>query len=613
MLIANEINNLSGMRNSTQDLSQYSFIDFERSYQIALLFAEHIEASFESLAKILTTYESFEVVRDETARTLDLLRSLNENNEYFKLRIGAVTSFLPRNQPLYALTCFVIIPSLMASEVHFRIPQGMRYFFPELIQILKIHDFFPNIHVSKKERAQFLIERTALCINTKTQENQPVTDVVIFTGTPFHADRLRTVFDQRTLFITNGAGHNPLIITEHADISNSVEAALTLQLYNQGQDCASPNSILVHNRSFLVFNNLLLEKLRRIKIGNYNDRSCIVGPINDIEDLIRIQGLLVENKKWINSNTPGVIRTNQSIVEPTIINKPLRDGGNYNEVFAPIFFIQEYENDVMLSNYFENDQYARNAMYVTVYGDSKYIDSLAGKYVNDKLLHDESTIIRNTHLHAHGIERGTQPYGGYGHGASSVSINRKITCKPTLPQREIYDYIVRPILELGNLENLRKSRNGMQKIMTKNIEKLLGQKNSVKKDAPILLAKMYIDLLELTDKGKRYSEISSRMIHSLLTEPNIEYMSDMELKHIDQIRELHNFLKKNRFSKVEELESILYSIPKRFGATERENRIEQLALYRQIYYLLFGKDSGPRLAQFLFEANHDHILLLLDI
>jgi lysyl-tRNA synthetase class 1 len=82
-------------------------------------------------------------------------------------------------------------------------------------------------------------------------------------------------------------------------------------------------------------------------------------------------------------------------------------------------------------------------MYVTLYGTSDYVFSLNRKTYNGRLLHDNSTIIHNTNLHAIGVERGVLPYGGYGLGASSIGYHGKTIGKPTLPQRDIYEYLIK--------------------------------------------------------------------------------------------------------------------------------------------------------------------------
>src|SRR3989344_871888 len=331
--------------------NSYTPLRFSEVGLSAQYLARIIETRLKDLTNILLKYESHEVVLDEVARTLDLLKHLKENRKYFRLRVGAITTFLPRNQPLYAFACFVVVPSLMASEVHFRIPHSMKNFFPEMLKLLKISRLFPNIVVSFSERLDFLKARSALLIDPQTEESKPITDVVIFTGIPAHADRLRLVFDRRTLFIVNGAGHNPVVISKNADLSKAVKAVLTLQLYNQGQDCAAPNAILVHKSVAIEFLCMLRENIRDIKVGHYVDRSCRVGPISDPDDLVRIQNLLINNREWIDPSTTRIIRTRDSIVEPTIIYKPIIKGGNFSEIFAPIMIVQPLLNKKAVKSY----------------------------------------------------------------------------------------------------------------------------------------------------------------------------------------------------------------------------------------------------------------------
>ncbi len=378
----------------TTNYAPYSELDFESINKQTNDLVDHLESRYEELAHILLEYESYEVVVDEINRTFDLLRHLKENEEYFKLRIGSVAAFLPRNQPLYALSCFVLVPSLMASEVHFRIPQSMTHFFPKLLALLEVSKRFPNVKVSIKQRVDFLTERSALKVNPKTKETLPITEAVIFTGTPTHADQLRNVFDQGTLFITNGSGHNPIVVGKDADIDKAVEASLKLKLYNQGQDCASPNSILVHKDIFNEFMRILRDEIRTVRVGDYRDRKCRVGPISNPKDLVRIQDLLIENREWLDPTTPGIIRAYDAILEPTIITKPLRIGANFDEVFAPALFVQKYEDDADLSIYFEDARYALNAMYITLYGTSRYVSNFIGREIGGRILHEKRSFLQ---------------------------------------------------------------------------------------------------------------------------------------------------------------------------------------------------------------------------
>jgi lysyl-tRNA synthetase class 1 len=245
------------------------------------------------------------------------------------------------------------------------------------------------------------------------------------------------------LFIHNGAGHNPIVVTESADVAKAVASAVRVQLYNQGQDCANPDAILVHVRRFDEFLCQLREAVRQVKVGPYEDRQNRVGPLTKPKDLARVQAFLARSAGWLDPATEGVIRTKSSIIEPTIIVKPLKIGSEYSELFAPIFVVLRYESDDELAQYFEDPRYELNAMYVTVFGESRYVERLIHRPPHaGRILHDAPSLIRNTDLHAPGIERGTCPYGGYGRGASSVSLLGIITPKPTLPQRDLYEQLV---------------------------------------------------------------------------------------------------------------------------------------------------------------------------
>lgn len=86
-------------------------------------------------------------------------------------------------------------------------------------------------------------------------------------------------------------------------------------------------------------------------------------------------------------------------------------------------------------------------MYVTIFGTSNYVEGLKFKKIDGYKLHDETTIIHNKDLHTPGVERGVNPFGGFGQGASCFSIHGKIFSQPTLPQRDIFEQLILPRLK----------------------------------------------------------------------------------------------------------------------------------------------------------------------
>jgi hypothetical protein len=501
----------------------------------------------------------------------------------------------------------------MASEAHFRIPQSMKGFFPELLMLLDIPTLFPNVAASSKPRLDFLKERSALLVDPKTGDSRPVTDAVIFTGTPTHADQLRSVFDKRTLFIANGAGHNPVVISRDANLSQAVEAVLSLQFYNQGQDCAAPNAILVHAELLPAFLSMLRNGIRATSIGQYRDISCRIGPISDPEDLVRIQNVLIQHREWLDPTTPGIIRAADAVVEPTIICKPLARGGNFSEVFAPIIFVQEFDDDARLASYFEDPRYANNAMYVTVYGTSAYVTGLIDRPIGGTVLHRQPTLLRNTHLHAPGIERGTQPYGGYGRSASSISINGRTVALPTLPQRDIFERVARPLLR----KRARARGSPLARFTTtqyRPVEKLLRLRTSGDasgQQAAVLSPHAHIDSQALEANGARFVRVPECGLYRLLGKPNKEYGATLEAGNRASVRSLQSLLRKKSSLRFDAFRAELYAIPTRKGTSAVYARASQRRFFQDVYQLLFGKASGPQLASFLWETECDEITRLL--
>lgn len=424
--------------------------------KLSLTLAERIRSRRGELIEVLTRYETHNTAEDEIERSLDLLTSLEENRAYFKKVVGPVAVFMPSNQPLYAFACFAIIPGFMSERVCVKAPEMMTGFYEDMLGILEITNIVPSVEYMRLSRKECMDMFTATKVDPLTNMRRPVFEAVIFTGTTENADKLRKSFHKTTLFIANGSGHNPIIVTELADLDKALEGIMSVRTYNQGQDCAAPNSILVHIDVYDRLISILRESVSALRVGEYVSPETDIGPISRPETIAAVEQFLAKNSLFIDSTTDGVIRARTAIIEPTIVAKPLIDGANFDELFAPIFVVQRYENDDDLRSYFEDEQYAKNAMYITVYGKSRYIERFITH--KGKELHDASTILTDIDLHQPGVERGVQAYGGYGRGASCVSKDGVIVSRPTLPQRELYEYLVEGLQLVAN-ETKNKKRS----------------------------------------------------------------------------------------------------------------------------------------------------------
>jgi lysyl-tRNA synthetase class 1 len=101
-------------------------------------------------------------------------------------------------------------------------------------------------------------------------------------------------------------------------------------------------------------------------------------------------------------------------------------------------------------------------------------------------------------------------------------------------------------------------------------------------------------------------------IISLQDAVNTDYASSLDDKRRTQIAKLREFLSGNVTS-IAALDETLYSIPKDPALSDKELKVAQRGFFKDVYSLLIGKDTGPRLSTFLWAVNRAEVLKLLAI
>lgn len=135
---------------------------FSDIFKRSTSFASFLDTNRQEIISALMNYETYHVANDEIDRAIDLFKSLDENSDYYQRRVGNIVAFLPRNQPLYALSCFALALSYMSRDVFVHVPSAMKFFFPLLEKKLDLKSFFPNVILSYEERRELLDNRSRL-------------------------------------------------------------------------------------------------------------------------------------------------------------------------------------------------------------------------------------------------------------------------------------------------------------------------------------------------------------------------------------------------------------------------------------------------------------------
>jgi len=279
---------------------------------------------------------------------------------------------------------------------------------------LKMAQFFPDVHILRAERRLFVDGYAS------------VSDVILFTGKFKNALYIKK-HCPFSLFIYNGAGINPILISQNANLDIAVRKTLEMRVFNSGQDCAGPDAILIDEKILSTFLEKLFKLLDKIKVGNYKNRKVKVGKFIDQERIPSIEKLINKFKKSIVYG--GKIDHKNSIAYPTVILNNLKNNRfKYIEFFAPIFNILPYNSDKQLDLFFQDKRYLRNAMYVSVFGDLDYAEKIR-----------KSVIIKNKIVND--VEEGNKAYGGYGKCANFISYGNKFFHRPILISKEIHGYL----------------------------------------------------------------------------------------------------------------------------------------------------------------------------
>jgi hypothetical protein len=189
----------------------------------------------------------------------------------------------------------------------------------------------------------------------------------------------------------------------------------------------------VANEFFEVLEAITLQSTRAVELGYHPENS--IGPNTDAERLAAVAAVMVRNRPFIRFG--GLIDARQQLIYPCIIDRPLTTGANYEEIFAPVLFVQRFNDDSELLSYIHDTRYRRRAMYFTVFGNCPLLE-----HASLQKIHPNDTVIINNDLLSK--ERGTEPYGGYGPEASAIEFGKARLSTPLLTQREVFRFLVEP-------------------------------------------------------------------------------------------------------------------------------------------------------------------------
>ncbi|WP_183192374.1 aldehyde dehydrogenase family protein [Brevibacillus fluminis] len=183
--------------------------------------------------------------------------------------IGVVGVITPWNFPISLSNEIIPYALAVGNTVVFKPSESCPFSTQLLVQLFEEAGFPPgviNLVHGKGDVGNQLVEH-------------PDVGAITFTGSTAVGKQIaKTAGLKRTLLELGGNG--PQIVMEDANLEEAVEAAITGCFYNAGQVCTAAERILVHESVHDEFVELLVERTRKVQLGNPLEETTDMGPLS---------------------------------------------------------------------------------------------------------------------------------------------------------------------------------------------------------------------------------------------------------------------------------------------------------------------------------------------
>lgn len=164
-----------------------------------------------------------------------------------------------------------------------------------------------------------------------------------FTGSPDVGWKLKSLAGKKKVVLELG-GNAACMVDEDADIEDAVSRIVYGAFYQSGQSCVSVQRIIVHEKIYNRFKDLLVEETKKLKSGDPKDESVLIGPMISEKEAERLS-------LWIESALRGGGKLlsggerNGSILEATLLEEvPKNMDICIKEAFGPVAVLSKFND-----------------------------------------------------------------------------------------------------------------------------------------------------------------------------------------------------------------------------------------------------------------------------
>jgi betaine-aldehyde dehydrogenase len=142
-------------------------------------------------------------------------------------------------------------------------------------------------------------------------------------------------------------GKAPVLVFDDADLGAAAEAIAVAGYFNAGQDCTAATRVVVAPRVYDDFLGALTEQAAGTRTGLPDDEDVLFGPVNNANQLARVQGFLERLPDHATVTTGGArVGDRGFFFAPTVVGGVQQaDEIIQDEVFGPVITVQRFADE----------------------------------------------------------------------------------------------------------------------------------------------------------------------------------------------------------------------------------------------------------------------------
>ncbi|MFC6288495.1 gamma-aminobutyraldehyde dehydrogenase [Nocardioides sp. GCM10027113] len=251
--------------------------------------------------------------------------------------IGVVGQVTPWNYPLMMMV-WKIAPALAAGNTVVLKPSDTTPASSTLLAEL-CQEFLPpgvlNVVTGDRETGKALVEH-------------PTPQLVAITGSVRAGHQVaHSAADQLKRVHLELGGKAPVIVFDDADVEAAAEGIAGAGFFNAGQDCTAATRVLAGPGVHDDFVAALTEQARNTRTGMPDDEDVLYGPLNNVDQLARVAGMVHRLPDHANVETGGQRQGEKGyFYEPTVLSGLRQDDEQIqDEIFGPVITVQRFSDE----------------------------------------------------------------------------------------------------------------------------------------------------------------------------------------------------------------------------------------------------------------------------